>query len=264
MFGYVGNTIKTSISTSSPNGKLAWYSYTKQNKKYTPCIRNTPRGITCCSHVYDLWDASSQASCTGPTPAPTPYTGGLPYVACTGKSKDLILAQCKAYQDLYHSTNGETWNFCSRDATDPCGCDFSSSTSSIICTRSKGILSITGLNLIGLGMRGTLPASLATMTDLTNFRIGCNNLHGQLPNLNFSKAEGRGCIVGGPQLDPSLVAWASPFNPWIHSCANATKIQDPSLYNTAGNNWTCDEFDKGNSYGFEFNNSENGCSASCS
>jgi hypothetical protein len=44
--------------------------------------------------------------------------------ACTGYSRTWGLArvECAAWQDLYDSTNGPKWNYCSDSRSDPCSC----------------------------------------------------------------------------------------------------------------------------------------------
>ena len=107
----------------------------------------------------------------------------------------------------YSSTGGNsTWNACRENRLSPCACEEEFSHLQVVCgTRiftsddddndgGGSQFAIRKLALTGLGMVGTLPASLSALTHLETFLIDCNELHGRLPKLQYYQIE-NGCKV---------------------------------------------------------------------
>jgi hypothetical protein len=57
-----------------------------------------------------------------------------PAGACTGKSADLAVVECSAWQELYDVTNGPKWSHCSDARSDPCSCSYGSGDGGVYCS----------------------------------------------------------------------------------------------------------------------------------
>ena len=98
---------------------------------------------------------------------------------CHGTSRDLAVDQCAAWVALFDATTGDKWKACSNARTDPCSCD-----GHVTC--SAGKTSITGIELHGVGMAGSLPKSVSKLKSLLTFDVQGNKLSGLLPELPAS------------------------------------------------------------------------------
>ena len=98
---------------------------------------------------------------------------------CVGESTNLPPQQCAAWIDFYNATQGDGWLNCAGTQRDPCCCPF------INCGRGGD--AIEAINLWGSALGGTLPPSLAALTDLTWFNLRNNQLRGAVP-LELGKA----------------------------------------------------------------------------
>lgn len=148
-----------------------------------PTSSPTPTDLSCKSisvSVTDIWCEvncnapgtpfcpADMCQCGGPAPAPTPNS----HVSCTQSSNSLPIDECYAFQDLYDATNGAQWSKCSGSKLHPCGCS-----GPVTCSRGH----VVGLSLRKIGMKGTLPAALGSMVQLTSLDLSRNALTGSLP-----------------------------------------------------------------------------------
>lgn len=119
---------------------------------------------------------------------------------CAGKSAGLHDDDCAAWHDVFDATGGNsTWKDCGDLRDDPCGC--LNENGEVACaTYYDGSKRVVGLYLGANGLSGSLPASLAKMTAVTDLQLegngrrgpGTVGLGGVLPPLNFSQYFGCG------------------------------------------------------------------------
>ena len=119
---------------------------------------------------------------------------------CAGKSAGLDDDDCAAWHDVFDATGGNsTWKDCGDLRDDPCGC--LNENGEVACaTYYDGSKRVVGLYLGANGLSGSLPASLAKMTAVTDLQLegngrrgpGTVGLGGVLPPLNFSQYFGCG------------------------------------------------------------------------
>ena len=81
------------------------------------------------------------------------------------------------WQDLAKATNIAGWTQCSGALLDPCSCD------RVTCADGD----ITQLYLEGSNSKGTIPSSLASLTQLTYLGLAGNALTGLVPPLPFKQ-----------------------------------------------------------------------------
>jgi Leucine-rich repeat (LRR) protein len=113
----------------------------------------------------------------------------------------VALEELSAWQDLYDATNGPFWSECSDARSDPCSCsyrDHSGYIEGVGCTDGH----ITYLQLYGNNLFGTIPSSLANLSNLTTLYLYGNQLTGLLPPLPFAQytdnGYGDGCFLDDP------------------------------------------------------------------
>jgi hypothetical protein len=132
-------------------------------------------GITAFPDSKGVLTAAAEAY----TPLPAP--GNM----CTGGSTQLPAAQCSAWIDLYESTNGPGWEYCSGTKTNPCACYGSPyggravGTTPVCNTDNTTVVS---LRLSWNHMLGTLPDSIGAFVDTQLFGLWNNALSGTLPS----------------------------------------------------------------------------------
>ena len=102
---------------------------------------------------------------------------------CTGGklSAKLPASECKAWQDIFDSTGGATWNGCSDKRDDPCSCQ---ETAGVACNGDNHIIWI---YLDSNNLAGTIPASVSELTELSAITVSNNRLTGPLPNMTYAK-----------------------------------------------------------------------------
>jgi hypothetical protein len=134
---------------------------------------------------YDAFGARCYAICgvlraplpTPPTPpTPPPPTPKPPPAICMGESADLAALECAAWQDLYDATDGPKWSHCSDARSDPCSCSYGDN-GQVDCTGGH----ITTLHLLENNLRGTIPSSLAKLSQMTYLGLDSNRLTGLVP-----------------------------------------------------------------------------------
>lgn len=92
---------------------------------------------------------------------------------CTGKSADLPVAECAAWQKFFDSTRGPHWSrVCSDRRLDPCGCD-----DGVLCGDSH----IIGIDLDSNGLNGTIDKAIGSLSKLSNLMLQNNTLRGTMP-----------------------------------------------------------------------------------
>jgi hypothetical protein len=136
--------------------------------------------------------------------------------ACSGASADLLAAECNAWQDLYDSTDGVNWNYCSINRLDPCGCGAVGASYGCACSNGR----ITAMKLFNANLKGTLPKSLGELSQLATLDLRKNKLTGLIPNLPFSQyADGSGCHLqtNGKDVPISNKFWC-PLPPDTDAC----------------------------------------------
>ena len=101
---------------------------------------------------------------------------------CIGQSADLAPSDCAAWVDLFDATGGKEWKLFSGNRLDPCGAWASQG---VVCVGGR----IKGLALQKIGMRGSLPASISQMSQLTNMWLSDNKLNGSIPSSVASMAQ---------------------------------------------------------------------------
>ena len=114
--------------------------------------------------------------------------------ACVGNSSSLVETDCAAWQELFDATQGNYWDACTALRLDPCSC--LAANGEVACV--GGFIVTMGLQVNGLN--GTLPASLAKMSKLTDLQLegnyhgtpGSAGLGGVLPALPFQQYTGCG------------------------------------------------------------------------
>ena len=98
---------------------------------------------------------------------------------CVGQSADLIPSQCAAWIEFYDTTGGAAWTRSENLRTDPCRSDRSA------CGPgggpAGGALELRRIVLNACNMRGTIPASIGTLSSLQQFSVAYNGLTGSLP-----------------------------------------------------------------------------------
>ena len=100
--------------------------------------------------------------------------------ACTGSSAGLPPTECAAWAEFFVATGGPGWQPNTATRSDPCACV------RVRCDRvavggGGSQLHITQLRLDVNNLRGTIPASIRSFTQLTEFYFFFNHLHGPLP-----------------------------------------------------------------------------------
>ena len=100
--------------------------------------------------------------------------------ACTGSSAGLPATECAAWADFFVATGGPGWQPNTATRSDPCACV------RVRCDRvsvagGQSRLHITQLRLDVNNLRGTIPPSIGSFTQLTEFYFFFNHLHGPLP-----------------------------------------------------------------------------------
>jgi Leucine-rich repeat (LRR) protein len=106
-------------------------------------------------------------------------TNQLLYNNCLSNPIEIPVAQCQALFSLYSNTNGTGWTDKSWNTSiTPC------SWKGITCTTSGTTKTVTGIALPNNKLTGTLPASLASLTALTNLNLSGNQLTGAIPPLS--------------------------------------------------------------------------------
>ena len=108
----------------------------------------------------------------------------LPGEPCTGKSADLVPAQCSAWIDMFDGTAGNDWLNCERTRTDPCNCDMGTA-SGTVCNEDFTV--IENLVIPFNNMVGTLPASMSALVNVTFVDFEDNTLSGPLPALPWDR-----------------------------------------------------------------------------
>jgi Leucine-rich repeat (LRR) protein/serine/threonine protein kinase len=168
----------------------------------------------------------SKITCTTPTPAPVPTP--VP-TRCTGTSAGLPSTECSAWIELFDSTDGAGWTYCSCSRLDPCACAASDGTRSVACTGGH----ITVLNLVNNSMVGTLPGSVGDLEQLGRLNVGSNKITGSIPdtvarlaNLTFLEIQNNKITGSIPstltqlmkltwlQLDSNLITGVLPALDW--------------------------------------------------
>jgi hypothetical protein len=155
------------------------------------CNFSPPSDYKCNQIVGPGGKYPSAAACTKVCSLPS---------TCTGESADLAAVECAAWQDLYDATNGPKWSSCSDARSDPCSCRNEGPgchSCRVGCTGGH----ITCISLFGNNLRGTIPSSLAKLSEMNELRIDHNRLTGQVPSLPFAQytntSDGRGeCALG--------------------------------------------------------------------
>ena len=106
----------------------------------------------------------------------------------------LAQADCKAWMELYDSTNGANWNSCKSGRNDPCSCVFASA--AVNCVVSGDESRIYFIYLDSNNLIGKLPASLAGMQELSAFVVTRNDLRGpgpEFPSAFWDNADTNHC-----------------------------------------------------------------------
>jgi hypothetical protein len=98
--------------------------------------------------------------------------------ACTGSSSDLNKVSCAAWKDFAKATDITGWKACSGARLDPCACKFVGGVGGVTCADGN----ITELRLFENNLKGTIPSSLASLTELTMLGLDGNNLKGTIPS----------------------------------------------------------------------------------
>jgi hypothetical protein len=141
-----------------------------------------PGNIGCCHasiHTDQICNQCVEQLCK---PVPP-----LPPSSCTGNSSGLNAVSCAAWQDLAKATNITGWSSCSGAFLDPCSCG------GVTCADGD----ITELDLSTNNLKGTIPSSLAWLTQLTDLDLRYNDLTGLVPPLPF-KQYSYGCWIDEP------------------------------------------------------------------
>eukprot|EP00035_Acanthoeca_spectabilis_P007464 m.136858 g.136858 ORF g.136858 m.136858 type:complete len:307 (+) comp13966_c0_seq2:2714-3634(+) len=143
-----------------------------------------------------------------PPPPPPPPPPLPPAVPCTGNSSALPAAECGAWQDLYHATNGNSWSFGRTALTDPCSVLYSDG--GVECTGGHVVsVMLAANNLSGYlpqsisafsslaklqipynFVTGSIPITVARLSQLTTFDVTCNSMSGIVPPLPFQQYSG--------------------------------------------------------------------------
>jgi Leucine-rich repeat (LRR) protein len=118
--------------------------------------------------------------------------------------------EINALQDLYVSTNGDSWEWVDTgyqwNFTDPYPC--SDSWQGVTCSTDTydGLLHIFELELSAYSLSGTLPASISNLTELRTLNLGENELSGKIPDAigNFSHVTS--LVLGSNQLTGTIPA----------------------------------------------------------
>ena len=95
----------------------------------------------------------------------------------------LAPAECTVWQQLYDSTRGSNWTYCSGNRNNPCDCSKPGEpTYGVSCSGgANGTQSITQLVLFENNMAGPLPDGLGTLHSLNEITLNDNKLTGTLP-----------------------------------------------------------------------------------
>ena len=111
---------------------------------------------------------STATTTTTTTSSSSSSSSSSSYGACAGNSSSLVSADCEAWQDLFDATGGSSsWIACQDLRLDPCAC--LTNQGQVVCGGDGSHL--TAINLQANGLTGSLPASLAAMTELTLLNV---------------------------------------------------------------------------------------------
>jgi hypothetical protein len=145
----------------------------------------------------------------------------------TGSSVSLDAVECAAWQDLYKATNGPKWHRCSDARSDPCSCY---SGGEVICkTYGTSVAHITGMRLQSNDLHGTIPSSLAKLSEMSLLWLYDNRLTGLVPSLPFAQYTNGECRLDAPSActKPSCNHFKCPLPAGHKQCTNGT---DPGVH----------------------------------
>jgi hypothetical protein len=138
---------------------------------------NQPFG-TCCLSQNTIYCNSTTS-----LPSCVVKNCGAECAICTGKSTDLAAVECAVWKDFYDATNGPKWSDCSDARSDPCSCNWAVHDVEVGCKGGH----ITYMHLVENNLRGTIPSSLAKLSEMTELDLSENSLTGLVPSLPFAQ-----------------------------------------------------------------------------
>ncbi|GAB3888943.1 beta strand repeat-containing protein [Spirosoma agri] len=218
----VGATVTTAVATSGNVRAYQWY------RDGTPVTGQTSATLTL-SNVQTSQSGAYRVVVSNSVNSLTSTAFNLTVTPFSSDYQPLV--------DLYNATNGASWtrndNWLS--GCSPCGwygvtCD--------------GNNRVTGINLIGNNLSGTLPASLSALSALTSLELGANTLTGGIPTgigsltnlqtLNLSRTQLGGSIPASlgqlSQLQNLLLNESGLTGTLPASLGNLTQLQNLQLY----------------------------------
>jgi hypothetical protein len=104
-----------------------------------------------------------------------------PATYCTGSSSGLNAVSCAAWQVFAKATSITGWTECSGALLDPCSCIYTDKSGyryGVTCAYGN----ITVIEFESNNLKGTIPSSLGSLTELTSIGLGMNVIRGSIPS----------------------------------------------------------------------------------